>query len=169
MFFSIFNPVKLLFLQITIKKHLKNMQENILTKNSKKCQKNIEIFYFLILLTYRLLDLNPWPLDWESDTLPLYHEVLLIYILKFVTFIKIYILRNMKQSSFNRKNVMLHLKNSQVTVCEAVIIWNASVLTFWLTYFYRIFYKFRKNTNIETCHILDIFMSHFHTNLASNM
>ena len=44
---------------------------------------------------------------------------------------------------------MLHLKNSQVTVCEAIIIWNASVLTFWLTYFYRIFYKFRKNTEDE--------------------
>ena len=88
MFFSIFNPVKLLLLQITVKKHLKNMQENILTKNSKKCQKNIEIFYFLFLLTSQLPDLNPWPLDWESETLPLYHEVFLIYIFKFVTFIK---------------------------------------------------------------------------------
>ena len=59
---------------------------------------------------------------------------------------------------FQSKKCHVTFKNSQVTVCEAVIIWNASVLTFWLTYFYWIFYKFRKNTNIETCHILDIFM-----------
>ena len=48
MFFSIFNPVKLLFLQITVKKHVKNMQENILAKNLKNVKKTLKfsIFFF---------------------------------------------------------------------------------------------------------------------------
>ena len=86
MFCSIFNPVKLLFLQITVKKHLKNMQENILTKIQKNVKKhwNFLFSYSFDLSAPRFEPLTSWLGVWHSPTVPrsityLYFDICYLY------------------------------------------------------------------------------------------